>query len=66
MNVRELNREQIIELKQGFLFSLPEWPSWRGLADADELVDDETIFDLYEGTDFVPEDFNCSPSKFRC
>ena len=60
MKVRELNREQIIELKQNFLCTLPEQPSWGELADADSLVDDETIFDLHEGTDFVPEDFACT------
>lgn len=58
MDVRELNREQLIELKQSFLTSQPEWPSWKELADADDLVDDETIFDLYEGVNFVPEDFS--------
>lgn len=66
MKVRELNREQLVELKQGILFSLPESPSYGELADADNLVDDETVFDLYDDTEFVPEDFSCTPSKFRC
>ena len=60
MQVTELNREQILELKQDFLCSQPEQPSWGELADADSLVDDETIFDFYAGTDFVPEDFSCT------
>jgi len=60
MNVKELNREQILQLKQDFLCSQPEWPSWKELADADTLVDDQTIFDLHAGTNFVPEDFTCT------
>ena len=66
MKVRELNREQLVELKQGILFSLPECPSYGELADADNLVDDETVFDIYDDTEFVPEDFSCTPSKLRC
>lgn len=58
MNVRELSREQLVELKQNILMGMPEWPSYGELSRADDLVDDETVFDIYDGTDFVPEDFS--------
>lgn len=32
-------------------------PSWGDLALADEMVPDDVIFDHYEGSDFVEEDF---------
>jgi len=64
MNVRELSQEQLLELKQRYLV---DWydatgmaPSWGDMARAGELVDDETIFDYFDGIDFVPEDFSCS------
>ena len=66
MKVTELNREQILELKQRYLtdwcdtLPVPRTPSMQELADADSLVDDETIFDFYAGTEFVPEDFSCT------
>ena len=62
MKVRELNREQLVELKQGILFSLPECPSYGELADADNLVDDETVFDLYDDTEF---EIGCAGAEFN-
>lgn len=65
MNVHELNREQLIQLKQGYLCEISdkrngETPSWYEIANADEFVTDEEIFDFYAGTYFVEEDFACS------
>lgn len=74
MLVQDLNREQLIELKQNYLTMLADSgefseimdvdydePSYQDLANADELVPDDVIFWNYEGVDFVPEDFVCSP-----
>lgn len=65
MNVNELSREQLVELKQNYLCELAdkrngEGVSYGELASADELVSDDEIFDYYSGTDFVTEDFVCS------
>jgi hypothetical protein len=62
MKVTELNRDQLVCLKQAYLCELPQdWfadePSYQDLANADSIVSDEEIFSHYAGTDFVPEDF---------
>lgn len=70
MNVTELNREQLTFLKQAYMTQLADEgafaevfevdydePSYADLANADELVPDDVIFDHYKGTDFVEEDF---------
>ena len=65
MKVTELNRDQLVQLKQRYLTdwydSLPEpgSPSMGELLTADLLVEDETIFDYFDGIDFVEEDFTC-------
>lgn len=58
MSVKELNRCQLEQLKQNYLCATQESVSWGELADADEIVSDEQVFNEYEGTVFVPEDFN--------
>lgn len=58
MNVRELNREQLNELKQAYVADMVENPSWGELADS-ENIPDEIIYTYYEGVHFVPEDFSC-------
>lgn len=63
MKVTELNREQLIQLKQDYLCEVAdkrngETPSYYELANADETVTDAEIFDYYAVTDFVPEDFS--------
>ena len=70
MNVRELNREQKVILKEMFMISKVnegnfeavfnkdyDEPSWTDISNADEMVSDETIYSEYEGISFVPEDF---------
>lgn len=61
MKVTELTREQLIQLKQRYLTDwyddLGQSPSYSELADADALVSDETVFDYFEGINFVEEDF---------
>ena len=67
MTVRELNREQYKELCQRYITEF--WtddahgtssPSLGELACADELVDENVIYNYYEGVNFVEEDFFCS------
>lgn len=58
MTVKELNREQIEELKQRFLTENADGGiSYGELADADSAVSDEEIFREYEGVEFSPDDF---------
>ena len=70
MKVTELNREQLTELKQNYMYRLAEQgtfaevvgrdydePSYGDLADADDIVPDDVVFREFEGTDFVEEDF---------
>lgn len=70
MKVTELNREQLVQLKQAYMTQLADEgtfaevfeadygePSWEDLAMVDEMVPDDVIFDKYEGTEFVEEDF---------
>lgn len=66
MKITELNADQLKEVKQRYLCEIAdtrimESPSYGELANADELVTDEEVFEYYEGTEFVPEDFLCSP-----
>lgn len=68
MNVTELNRDQLIELKQSYLEVLNEsgeheeivGVSYYELANADEIVPDDVIFDNYSGVVFCDDDFSCS------
>lgn len=62
MNVHELQRDQLIELKQRYLCENDN-PSWGDMADSDELVSDETIFQEYEGVEFTEDDFSCSSTQ---
>lgn len=61
MTVYDLNRDQLIEVKQRMLTERlderGESPSWGELADADDIISDEEVFAEYGDTEFVPEDF---------
>lgn len=61
MNVKELNRNQITQLKQDYITERndkTDTPTyWSDLANADELVSNKEIFENYGHVDFVPEDF---------
>ena len=71
MKVTDLNREQLVELKQNYLVQLSneglfaemfgvdyDGPSWGDLAAADDIVPDDVIFDHYRDSEFVEEDFS--------
>lgn len=64
MNVRELNREQLTELKQHYYmfnkFDEEIDASYYELALINELVTDEEIFDYYSFTTFSNDDFFCT------
>ena len=58
MDVKELNRDQLIQLKQAMLCDRGTGTSYGELAAADELVTDEEVFTHYEGTVFTEDDFS--------
>lgn len=73
MNVTELSREQLTELKCNYLEQLADEgsfaevldvdynePSCWDLANADEIVPDDVIFKNYEDVCFVNDDFFCT------
>lgn len=68
MNVTELSREQLIEMKQAYLMEFEDCGeyedvvsvSWGELMNVDELVPDDIIFDKYADTIFTDDDFWCS------
>lgn len=62
MTVHELSRDQLIELKQHMLCEQGS-PSYGELADADELISDEKVFEEYCDTDFVKDDFFCTAGQ---
>lgn len=62
MTVRELNRDQLDELKQRYIIDTVENPSWGELADTDSIAD-EIIFKEYELFVFTNDDFFCSCGK---
>ncbi len=57
MRLADLTREQKIELKQQILVDRGE-VFWSELAEADNLVGDEELEEVYGATDFVPDDFS--------
>lgn len=62
--VKELTREQLIELKQNYLTKKMdekgESPSYGELAEAGWTITDDEIFKEYDGTMFSDDDFMCS------
>ena len=63
MSVKDLTREQLIELKQRYYTERNENVSYGELADIDNLVSDNEIFEKYGHITFVEEDFFCTSSK---
>lgn len=59
MTVHELTSSQLIDLKQKYLCDTQDSVSYGELADADQIVPDETIFAEYAGTEFTENDFSC-------
>lgn len=63
MTVKELNREQLNELKQNYATQLAEYKgdeiSYGELVES-ENIPDEVIFNHYDGISFTSEDFFCN------
>lgn len=62
MELAELSREQIIELKEHILCQdkEAEGVSYGELLDADELIPDSRVKEEYSGTIFSEDDFFCT------
>ena len=71
MIAEDLTREQLTELKRDYLYALADSgdyaevmnadhdePSYDDLANADELIPDDFIFEYYEGMTFTEDDFS--------
>lgn len=61
MKIIELNREQIVELKQGYMIQQADEngtsPSWGELANADELITDAEVIEVFGSVEFSDDDF---------
>ena len=57
MTIRELNKEQLEQVKQHYYCENNERVSWGELVYINDLVSDEEIFDAYENVYFTEEDF---------
>lgn len=61
MNVSELNRSQLTELKQSYLMQhneeTGEGTSYDELARADSIISDKVIQEVYSGINFTEDDF---------
>ena len=57
MSYKELNRDQILALKQSYLVRTQNNVSYNELAEADNLVSDEELEQEYKNVNFVEEDF---------
>ena len=73
MDVKDLSREQLTELKQAYMTTLVnegtfsevmgldhDSPSMSDMMAADDIVPDEVVFDYYAGIDFTEADFWCT------
>lgn len=57
MGVQELNREQMICLKQSILCNRDITTDWLSLVQADNIISDEEIYNEYNGIIFTEDDF---------
>ena len=62
MNVRELNREQLNELKTSLVYKIIESPSMETLSYADDIPD-AIIYDYYDEITFSKDDFFCTAGE---
>lgn len=76
MTVRELNRDQLHELKRTYYSDLVNEgtsaevigvninePSYEMIVSIDEYVSDEFIYEHYDGYSFTEDDFFCSAER---
>ena len=57
MSVHELNREQMICLKQSILCNRDITTDWLSLVQADNIISDEEVYNEYNGIIFTEDDF---------
>lgn len=57
MSVQELNREQMICLKQSILCNRDITTDWLFLVQADNIISDEEVYNEYNGIMFTEDDF---------
>lgn len=64
MSVKELNREQLDELKCNYVMEIAKtegrFPSYMELALAPSEVPDEKMYELFEHITFTEDDFFCT------
>lgn len=59
MRVEDLNRDQLTELKQHYWIEThDEDPDYYTLANIDDFVSDDEVYDEYAGTEFTWDDFD--------
>ena len=57
MKVKELTRSQLVELKERYYTEKNGDVSYGELANIDNIVTDNEVFEEYQNVDFVEEDF---------
>ena len=66
MTVYQLTPEQLFELKQAYLMeTMEEAPDYYTLANADDYVSDEEVFEYYKHFTFSDDDFGFDASAAR-
>ena len=67
MRLKDLNSDQIMELKRNYVSKkmeeAGEWADMMDLMDADDNVTMDDLEAEYGGTDFAPEDFFCTANQ---
>lgn len=58
MTVHELSKDQILALKQAYLCAHQDSVSWGELIDADSIITDKEIMEIYADTNFTEDDFS--------
>lgn len=59
-SIFELTREELTEVKTRYYCEINDNVSWGEIANIDELVTDEEIFEEYDEYFFVDDDFSCN------
>lgn len=60
MSVKELNHDQICELKQAILCQSSMEPTWSEIANPDAFVSDDEVYAAFRYFSFSPDDFYCA------
>jgi hypothetical protein len=60
MNIKQLNKEQLTELKQSYYTQKNDNVSYYELSIINDIVSDEKIFKEYNHIEFTEDDFSCS------